>query len=662
MCGIFGVLAGPGAGLASAQARLLAEMLFQHSQQRGRDASGIAALAPGGDIAMLKRPLSPERLLQLEAYSRLVDTVTSQQPICLIGHARMATSGSWQEDRNNQPLLRDNIALIHNGVIANPEDLWQRHPDPASRAAEVDTEALLALLADGRAATEPAGGGLAAATRRVFGQLEGSASVAAICATERKLLLASNTGSLFVLRGAGCVIFASERYFLDSVRNDPRIASLGFGLPQQVTPFTGLLVDIDTLQETALDLPYGVEPFPQRRFAFDAGRAASAIRDWGFVQYDEAALRRQRRCTRCILPDSYPHIAFDADGVCNYCRHMKPTVVKGQNKQTLATLIEGYARAARDRNGSGGRDTFCILPLSGGRDSCYGAHMLVRELGLKPLTYTYDWGMVTDLARRNIARVCGRLGLENILVSADITRKLDYIRSNVSAWLKQPDLGLIPLFMAGDKHFFSWVNRIKAQNGIDLNIWMMSPLENADFKEGFAGVAPHWERERTDYLSPLAKLKLLAYYGFAFLRNPGYINHSIPDTATGFFSFYFEPRRDYYNLFDFVPWDESDVNRTIVDEFGWENAADSPNTWRIGDGTAPFYNYIYCTVAGFSENDTFRSNQIRNGDIGRAEALEKVMVENIPRIDGLEWYFQRIGLDMPAAMRAINAIPKRYAA
>lgn len=652
MCGIFGIVAGPGAAAAPDTLRLLAETLLRHSQQRGRDASGIASLQADGKLAVLKRALSPEQLLKLPDYAGFTTAATAASPVCLIGHARMATSGSWAEDRNNQPLSRGGIALIHNGVLANAEDLWAIHGNPASRTAEVDSEALLALLADRRNAAD----GLAGATRYAFGQLEGSASIAALCAVERRLLLATNTGSLFVMRGAGMLVFASERYFLRAVRQ--RFAALGFTAPRQLRAGQGLLVNVDTLEESPLALSYGDAPFHRRHFDFDAPRAATAIRDWGFVQYPEDSLRKLRRCTRCILPESYPHIAFDAQGVCNYCRHMKPTVVKGQNRQTLETLIEGYARAARDK----GRDTYCVLPLSGGRDSCYGTHVLVHDFGMKPLTYTYDWGMVTDLARRNIARVCGRLGLENILVSADITRKLDYIRRNVSAWLKQPDLGLIPLFMAGDKHFFSWVNKIKAQNDINLNIWMMSPLENADFKEGFAGVAPHWERERTDYLSTAAKLRLLAYYGTAFLRNPRYINRSLADTATGFLSFYVEPRRDYYNLFDFIPWQEDAVNTTIFEAFNWENAADSPNTWRIGDGTAPFYNYIYCTVAGFTENDTFRSNQIRNGDIGRAEALERVLVENIPRIDGLEWYFQRIGLDMPAAMAAINAIPKRYAA
>jgi glucosamine--fructose-6-phosphate aminotransferase (isomerizing) len=655
MCGIFGVLAGPDAALAPATQGLLVRTLLRHSQQRGRDASGLASLDAAGGIEIFKRALSPERLLRLPDYDAfMAHSAVAAKAVCVIGHARMATSGSWSEDRNNQPLSRGGLALIHNGVLANAEDLWASLGKPASRTAEVDSEALLALLAD----TRVTGGGLEGATRHAFGRLEGSASIAAICAAERKLLLATNTGSLYVMRARDILVFASERYFLDAVRRLRALARLGFTAPEPLQAGHGLLADIDSLVETPLALSYGDAPFRRQQFTFDAGRAAAAIRDWGFIQYPEAALRNLRRCTRCILPESYPHIAFDAQGVCNHCRHMTPTVVKGQNRQTLEKLIDGYARNARAK----GRDTYCVLPLSGGRDSCYGAHVLAREFGMTPLTYTYDWGMVTDLARRNIARVCGRLGLENILVSADIPQKLDYIRRNVSAWLKKPDLGLIPLFMAGDKHFFSWVNRIKAQNGIDLNIWMMSPLENADFKEGFAGVPPHWDRDRTDYLSPAAKARLLAYYGLAFLRNPDYINRSMLDTATGFWSFYVEPRRDYHNLFDYIPWREDEVNATIVDAFNWENSPDSPNTWRIGDGTAPFYNYIYCTVAGFTENDTFRSNQIRNGDMGRAEALEKVFTENIPRVDGLDWYCRRIGLDMPAALAAINAVPKRYAA
>jgi hypothetical protein len=45
------------------------------------------------------------------------------------------------------------------------------------------------------------------------------------------------------------------------------------------------------------------------------------------------------------------------------------------------------------------------------------------------------------------------------------------------------------------------------------------------------------------------------------------------------------------------------------------------NLWYIGDATAAFYNYICQLVAGFTEYDTFRGSQIREGDIKREKVL-----------------------------------------
>ena len=58
-----------------------------------------------------------------------------------------------------------------------------------------------------------------------------------------------------------------------------------------------------------------------------------------------------------------------------------------------------------------------------GRDSSFGVHFMKRKLGLDVVTYTYDWGLVTDLARRNISRICSELQLDHVLVSADIKQK-----------------------------------------------------------------------------------------------------------------------------------------------------------------------------------------------------------------------------------------------
>jgi hypothetical protein len=78
----------------------------------------------------------------------------------------------------------------------------------------------------------------------------------------------------------------------------------------------------------------------------------------------------------------------------------------------------------------------------------------MTQLRMKPIAYTYDWAMVTDQARRNCTRVCGLLGAEQIIRSVDILSKRRNIRLNIEAWLRRPELGMIPLFMAGDKQFF----------------------------------------------------------------------------------------------------------------------------------------------------------------------------------------------------------------
>ena len=106
------------------------------------------------------------------------------------------------------------------------------------------------------------------------------------------------------------------------------------------------------------------------------------------------------------------------------------------------------------------------------------------------------------------------------------------------------------------------------------------------------------------------------------------------------------------------------MNRTLIDEYGFELADDTPSTWRIGDATAAFYNYIYYAIAGMTENDCLRSNQIRDGQLTRERALELVATENRPRYDSIAWYLDTIGLGDRAAdvLDVIDGVPKSYRA
>ena len=219
---------------------------------------------------------------------------------------------------------------------------------------------------------------------------------------------------------------------------------------------------------------------------------------------------------------------------------------------------------------------------------------------------------------------------------------------------------MAPLFMAGDKYFFYYTDQVRKHTGIKLNIWGTNPLENTDFKVGFLGVPPDFNKKRIYSLSFKRQIKLLSSVGGIMLNNPAYLNSSLVDTMGSFFSRSIARRSDYYHLYDYFRWDEDEIEDLVLNEYSWEKAIDTGTTWRIGDGTAAFYNYIYYTVAGFSEYDTFRSNQIREGMISRDDALKIVEEENRPRYASLRWYFDIVGIDFEIAIKTINGIPKLY--
>jgi len=676
MCGIFGFFATPKANLSRVELTTTIRCLFKLSESRGKESVGLHFYLPKLSKSWtLKAPQSASTLLRSGQYKDFISSSLGAAfeqdaiPTCsiaLLAHSRLVTNGSAALPVNNQPVRSNGTVLIHNGIVTNVDKLWAAKSH-LRRIAEVDTEIIAAMLSSAiQEGTAPV-----RATAQVFSELEGSASIAWVREGEDWAILASNTGDLYyyIDTQSGYAFFASERYILSQAlkssfaeKNQPqdiRWLKPGSGCRIQLDNMDVRLFDMadensmfestDTLHDRAAPVTHSEVPVSSPRQTIAHRYSA----DYSLLRYNASRLAELKRCSRCVLPETFPFISFNAQGVCNYCEGYRPRyrgVDAQAAKKNFLTKIEQY----RGRNGT----PDVLVPFSGGRDSSYGLHIIKNEFGFTPITFTYDWGMVTDLARRNVARMCGQLGVQNILVSANIRQKRDNIRKNVSAWLKQPDLGMVPLFMAGDKHFFSIVNRLKRQTSIRLDLWSANPLENTDFKSGFCGIRPDFEKERLDYLSIGRKARMALYYGKRFVRNPAYLNSSLLDTAAAFFSYYFEPRRDFYFMFNDMIWNERDVNDVLLRHYNWELATDTKSTWRIGDGTAPFYNYIYTTAYGFSEFDTFRSNQIREGMLSRSEAIEEVYIENQPRPESIKWYLDAIGLPFDPTIRKINELDR----
>ena len=80
-----------------------------------------------------------------------------------------------------------------------------------------------------------------------------------------------------------------------------------------------------------------------------------------------------RRCSRCILPDTFPGADLGEEGVCRPCASHVPTSVHGEG-------------ALHDAVGTARGPVYdCVVPLSGGKDSSYVLLYAVERLKLRPV-------------------------------------------------------------------------------------------------------------------------------------------------------------------------------------------------------------------------------------------------------------------------------------
>lgn len=113
----------------------------------------------------------------------------------------------------------------------------------------------------------------------------------------------------------------------------------------------------------------------------------------------------QQLCTRCVLPETFPQLAFDEHGLCNYCRDEAERIVV--DRDLIADTVAGAKVAAA----SGDYDALVLY--SGGKDSSLALRSAV-DLGLRTLAFTLDNGFLSYETGQNVANVLDSLGVDHI--------------------------------------------------------------------------------------------------------------------------------------------------------------------------------------------------------------------------------------------------------
>jgi len=118
-----------------------------------------------------------------------------------------------------------------------------------------------------------------------------------------------------------------------------------------------------------------------------------------------------KRCTVCTLPETFPGLTFNAEGVCSVCQDFASQVKTAPSPRTrerLARVIdEARARAA---------PYDAIVAFSGGKDSTYLLSVLKKQLGLTVLAVTLDNGFASPASFDNMRTVVGALNVDHLIL------------------------------------------------------------------------------------------------------------------------------------------------------------------------------------------------------------------------------------------------------
>jgi len=218
MCGIVGAAA------RREVAGILIEGL-RRLEYRGYDSAGLAVIDPQGQINSHKRVGKVAVVAEANAQNMLKGHTG-------ISHTRWATHGKPTEANAHPHFSNSKIAVVHNGIIENHEELRAKLRDLGYEfVSQTDTETIVHLMhhemRDGKS--------LLAALKATIPQLHGAYGVAAISADEPERVVCARSGSPLVIGiGIGEHFLASDQLALRQVTD--RFIYLEEGDIAEITP------------------------------------------------------------------------------------------------------------------------------------------------------------------------------------------------------------------------------------------------------------------------------------------------------------------------------------------------------------------------------------------------------------------------------------------
>jgi len=261
-----------------------------------------------------------------------------------------------------------------------------------------------------------------------------------------------------------------------------------------------------------------------------------------------------KSCLSCHLPETYETIEFDKNSVCSVCtgHKYKKKINWKDRKQKLDRLINFF---------KGKHDYDCIIPFSGGKDSTFTLHYLMKEYSIKPLVVRFNHGFYRPLVEENNQNTFKKLGVDFI----DFTPNWKIVKLfMIESFLRKTDF-----CWHCHTGIYSYPIRIAKLFNVPLVIWGETQSEITSY---YSYEDNKIEMEDEEKFNKIRTLGISADDMFSILNNHydnidrrDFINYTFPSK---------EELKDL-NLYsvalgNYIPWDYKKNTDIIKKELGWK--------------------------------------------------------------------------------------------
>jgi len=342
------------------------------------------------------------------------------------------------------------------------------------------------------------------------------------------------------------------------------------------------------------------------------------------------------RCSQCVLPDNTPNIAFDQNGVCDYCHRHQKFHYKGEDEfiKTLDTFRRPDSKY-----------DFVVI-FNGGRDRSYVLLKLVKDYGMKVLAVKYENPFRVPQAKANIENAIKALGVDVVHFKDGRNLHKRTVRNLVAAWLKKPSPALIPMICSGCKPIWVPACRIARKHDIHCIVSGMNRFEVVSFKRELVGISRD-ESSRRAFFRYIYSLREIA-------KNSAYLSPSVVLILMKAFLFgnpysiglrLLWPDITCVPLFDYVEWNDQEVLSRIEAELGWESPPELASTWRYDCRIKHLRDYMYMKTLNMTEKEDFYAKMVREGLLTREDALRRIQNENKLCLDQVQLVLNQAGME-----------------